>query len=291
MFDYEAAFDRNIGWVTESEQRRLRSCRVAIAGLGGVGGNHLLTLARLGIGAFSLADFDEFSIANFNRQAGASMSTVGAPKLSVMASMARDIQPDMDLRMFPKGVTPENLDDFLEGVDLYVDSLDFFAFDTRRAVFAACERKGIPAITAAPLGMGVAFLAFMPGKMSFESYFQLEGHSHFEQGLRFLLGLAPARLHASYLVDPSRVRLDLQQGPSTGMACMLCAGLAGTQALKILLDRPGIPAAPRGWHFDAYRGRLAHTWLPGGNRNPVQKLKIAIGRRQLAGMLPQHAMA
>lgn len=286
MFDYEAAFDRNIGWVTESEQRRLRSCRVAIAGLGGVGGNHLLTLARLGIGAFSLADFDEFSIANFNRQAGASMSTVGAPKLSVMASMARDIQPDMDLRMFPKGVTPENLDDFLEGVDLYVDSLDFFAFDTRRAVFAACERKGIPAITAAPLGMGVAFLAFMPGKMSFESYFQLEGHSHFEQGLRFLLGLAPARLHASYLVDPSRVRLDLQQGPSTGMACMLCAGLAGTQALKILLDRPGIPAAPRGWHFDAYRGRLAHTWLPGGNRNPVQKLKIAIGRRQLAGMLP-----
>lgn len=287
MFDYEAAFDRNIGWVTESEQRRLRSCRVAIAGLGGVGGNHLLTLARLGIGAFSLADFDEFSIANFNRQAGASMSTVGAPKLSVMASMARDIQPDMDLRMFPKGVTPENLDDFLEGVDLYVDSLDFFAFDTRRAVFAACERKGIPAITAAPLGMGVAFLAFMPGKMSFESYFQLEGHSHFEQGLRFLLGLAPARLHASYLVDPSRVRLDLQQGPSTGMACMLCAGLAGTQALKILLDRPGIPAAPRGWHFDAYRGRLAHTWLPGGNRNPVQKLKIAIGRRQLAGMLPK----
>ena len=114
MFDYEAAFDRNIGWVTESEQRRLRSCRVAIAGLGGVGGNHLLTLARLGIGAFSLADFDEFSIANFNRQAGASMSTVGAPKLSVMASMARDIQPDMDLRMFPKGVTPENLDDFLQ---------------------------------------------------------------------------------------------------------------------------------------------------------------------------------
>ena len=139
--------------------------------------------------------------------------------------------------------------------------------------------------------MGVAFLAFMPGKMSFESYFQLEGHSHFEQGLRFLLGLAPARLHASYLVDPSRVRLDLQQGPSTGMACMLCAGLAGTQALKILLDRPGIPAAPRGWHFDAYRGRLAHTWLPGGNRNPVQKLKIAIGRRQLACMLPQQAMA
>ena len=284
MFDYNSAFNRNIGWVTEAEQQRLRGCKVAIAGLGGVGGNHLLTLTRLGIGSFNLADFDEFSITNFNRQSGAAVSTVGSSKLSVLAEMARDIQPDMKQRLFPEGVTPKNLDDFLEGVDLYVDSLDFFAFDTRRAVFAACERKGIPAITAAPLGMGVAFLAFMPGKMSFESVFQMEGHTHFEQGLRFLLGLAPARLQMGYLVAPSRVRLDLQQGPSTGMACMLCAGLAGTQALKILLGRPGVPGAPRGWHFDAYRGRLAHTWLIGGNRNPLQQLKLAIARRQLASM-------
>jgi hypothetical protein len=70
------------------------------------------------------------------------------------------------------------------------------------------------------------------------------------------------------------------------MACMLCAGVAGTQALKILLGRPGVPVAPRGWHFDAYRGRLAHTWLAGGNRNPLQQLKLAIGRRQLASMFP-----
>lgn len=286
MFDYSSAFDRNIGWVTEAEQQRLRRCKVAIAGLGGVGGNHLLTLARLGIGSFNLADFDEFSIANFNRQAGAVISTLGASKLSVMEVMARDIQPDMQLGLFPDGVNLENLDDFLQGVDLYVDSLDFFAFDTRRAVFAACERKGIPAITAAPLGMGVAFLAFMPGKMSFESFFQMEGHSDFEQGLRFLLGLAPARLHMGYLVDPSRVRLDLQQGPSTGMACMLCAGFAGTQALKILLGRPGVPVAPRGCHFDAYKGQLVHTWLVGGNRNPLQQLKLAIGRRQLANKFP-----
>lgn len=57
-FDYDAAFSRNIGWVTEQEQERLKNCRVAIGGLGGVGGVHLLTLARLGIGKFSVADFD-----------------------------------------------------------------------------------------------------------------------------------------------------------------------------------------------------------------------------------------
>ena len=49
LFDYATAFSRNIGWLTPQEQESLRSKRVAIAGLGGVGGSHLLTLTRLGI--------------------------------------------------------------------------------------------------------------------------------------------------------------------------------------------------------------------------------------------------
>jgi sulfur-carrier protein adenylyltransferase/sulfurtransferase len=65
-FSYDAAFERNLGWFTEAEQLTLRGKCVAIAGLGGVGGVHLITLARLGIGAFHIADFDRFSLANFN---------------------------------------------------------------------------------------------------------------------------------------------------------------------------------------------------------------------------------
>ncbi|MFA7667476.1 MAG: ThiF family adenylyltransferase, partial [Burkholderiaceae bacterium] len=49
MFDYRRAFARNIGWLREDEQQTLRGKRVAIAGMGGVGGFHLLTLARLGV--------------------------------------------------------------------------------------------------------------------------------------------------------------------------------------------------------------------------------------------------
>ena len=87
-FSYAAAFTRNIGWVTEWEQDLLRGKRVAIAGLGGVGGSHLLTLTRMGIGAFSLADFDTFDYANFNRQVGATIASVGRRKLDVMSEMA-----------------------------------------------------------------------------------------------------------------------------------------------------------------------------------------------------------
>lgn len=281
-FDYHEAFSRNLGWLTENEQDRLRGKRVAIAGLGGVGGLHLLTLARLGIGAFNLADFDRFDLANANRQAGAMQSTLGLAKLDVMTAMAQDINPELQIQRYAEGVTTENLDEFLQGVDVYIDSLDFFAFGIRRQVFAACYERGIPAITAAPLGMGCALLVFMPGLMSFDEYFQMAGQDDFEQGLRFLLGLAPARLHLNYLADPSRVRLDLKKGPSTVMACQLCAGIAATEALKVLLDRGSVRAAPFGLQFDAYRQIMRKTWLPGGNRNPLQKLKLMLGRRMLS---------
>lgn len=281
-FDYQKAFSRNIGWVTPAEQARLRGCRVAIAGLGGVGGVHLITLARLGIGCFSLAEGDAFEQPNFNRQLGAGMSTVGQAKLEVLSALARDINPEIDIRALPDGVTRDNVDEFLREVDLYVDGLDFFAFEARRLVFAECARRRIPAITVAPLGMGAALLNFLPGGMTFEEYFRWEGCSEEEMALRFLIGLAPAMLHRAYLVEPAAVDLAAGRGPSTAMACQLCAGIAATEALKILLGRGTVLAAPRGMQFDAYRNRVVRTWRPFGNRNPLQRLAFGIARRILA---------
>ena len=280
-FSYSEAFSRNIGWTTQDEQKRLRHKRIAIAGMGGVGGTHLLTLARLGIGAFNIADFDIFDVANINRQVGATVSTVGLPKVDVLEKMARDINPELDIRIFPNGVDATNLPQFLDGVDLYVDGLDFFAFSARQATFAACTDSRIPAITAAPLGMGAAFLNFIPGKMTFEAYFQWGDRSDSEKALRFLLGLAPAGLHRPYLVDPSAVNLGEKRGPSTIMACQLCAGIAATEALKILLGRKPIMAAPHGMQFDAYRNKLVRTWRPGGNSHFLQQAALYVGRRQL----------
>lgn len=280
-FDYEEAFSRNIGWLTRQEQEALRHKRVAIAGLGGVGGVHLLTLCRLGVGRFHLADFDAFDLANFNRQAGATVSSIGQSKLDVMIRQARDINPELDLTGFADGVTEGNLDAFLDGVALFVDGLDFFAFEMRQKVFAACAKKGIPAVTAAPLGMGAAVLNFLPGGMSFDEYFRLDDGPEAEKPVRFLMGLAPAHLQMGYLADPSAVDFASRKGPSTIMACQLCAGVAATEALKILLGRGPVRAAPRGYHFDAYRNKLALTWRPGGNRNPLQRALIALARRKL----------
>lgn len=282
MFDYDSAFSRNIGWLTPAEQRLLRGKRVAIGGLGGVGGHHLLTLTRLGVGAFHLADFDRFEVHNFNRQSGAFVSTIGSPKIETMLKIARDINPEIDVRSFPAGVQAHDVEDFLSGCDLYVDGIDFFALDIRVQLFKACRSMSIPALTAAPLGMGSAMLYFDPRGMSFDDYFRLDGCDRTERFARFIAGLSPTMLQRHYLAVPESVNFTAQRGPSTVMACDLCAGMLGTAALKIMLRRGRVRAAPWSSHFDAYTMQFRNVWRPFGNKNPLQWLLLRMLRPRLA---------
>jgi len=281
-FNYYEAFDRNIGWVTTKELDELKGKRVAIAGLGGVGGYHLLTLLRLGVTQFNIAEMDSVELANFNRQACASMSKIGHNKIDVMLQMGLDINPEADFRLFSSGVTEQNLDEFLDGVDLYIDGLDFFVLDIRQKIFRKCREANIPAITAAPLGMGVAHLNFLPHTMSFDDYFGIDSVSGDDRFIKFLIGLSPAMLQRGYLMDMARVDFSARKGPSTPMSCELCAGVAGTEALKILLGRGEVRAAPYGFQFDAYRNKMRKTWRPFGHRNFLQRILFSIVKRLIA---------
>ena len=275
MFAHFEAFSRNLGWLGEAELTALSTKRIAIAGLGGVGGSHLLTLCRLGIGGFNISDFDVFELVNFNRQAGATISHLGRPKVEVLAEMALDINPELKLRTFPHGIDAANLDAFLDQVDIYIDGLDFFAMDTRERVFAACAVKGIPAITAAPLGWGVSLLVFLPGAMTFEDYFQMEGQAPDDKLRRFMVGLSPEGLQFGALVDPTRLDIAGQRGPSTPVGCELCAALAAASAVKVLLGRGAVEAVPTSVHIDAYSLKMATVTRPGGMADPLMQAALA----------------
>lgn len=280
-FVYEEAFQRNIGWVTRKEQGILSQKRIAIAGLGGVGGIHLLALLRLGITKFNIADGDHFELANFNRQFGATTSSLGKNKLDVMIAMAKDVNPEAQINSFQGNISEANIDAFLTGVDLYVDSLDFFEMDVRALVFKKCYERNIPAITAGPVGIGTALMVFRPGGMSFEQYFRLVGVQAKEKSIRFLIGLTPRLAHTSYLVDPSMVDFNARKVPSLGLSCVLCAGFATAEALKILLGRGKVYTAPYTQQIDAYTGRWVRTYMPWGNANPLQKIKLFFLKRRL----------
>jgi sulfur-carrier protein adenylyltransferase/sulfurtransferase len=272
-FDYDQAFSRNIGWLTEWEQQRLRDSKIAIAGMGGVGGIHMLTLARLGIGRFSVADFDKFEVANFNRQMGASARTLGEPKAASVVMLAKEINPELNVDLFDAGVDENNIESFLDGVDVYVDGLDFFVLDIRRKIFALARAKGIPAVTAAPIGMGTGYLIFTADSMSFDEYFGFKDGDTQGNYVRFLLGLTPAMLHRQYLQDPSRVDMMGKRGPSTAIACQLCAGVAASEVVKLVLKRGPVKAAPYYHHFDSYRGRHVVRKLRFGVDGPWIGLK------------------
>src|SRR5262245_41961302 len=172
-WSYETAFVRNLGLINPTEQQKLRQCRVAIVGMGGVGGIHLVTLARLGIGRFTIADPDIFEVANFNRQYGANVETVGRLKTEVMAEIARAINPEVEIRSFTDPIGTHNAAAFLQDADLFVDGIDFFAIDVRRLLFRQAASQGIYAITAGPIGFSTAWLVFKPVGMSFDRYFDL----------------------------------------------------------------------------------------------------------------------
>lgn len=280
-FDYSTAFNRNIGWTTVWEQQILRSKKIAIAGMGGVGGVYLLTLARLGIQNFHIADPDNFELANFNRQVGATMSTLKKSKAETLSSLALDINPNIQMTCFSQSITEQNLEDFLAGIDLYIDGLDFFVLKIRQKVFQRCHELKIPCITAAPLGMGVAYQIFMPNGMTFDDYYNFNPNSPQLNQIKFLLGISPSFGHRFYFVDYSGINFEEKRGPSTFMACNLCAGVAITAALKILLNRGQILAAPWTHYFDAYRNVYKKIYLLGGNRNIVQKIRIWLVHKNL----------
>lgn len=279
-FDYDEAFSRNLGWLTPQEQSHLRHTRIAVAGMGGAGGVHVQALARLGVGALNLTDFDQFELANFNRQAGAAVSTVGQPKVDVMRQHALDINPEMDTRVFREGLNKDNLGDYLDGVDLLVDAIDFFANDIRPLLYEAARRKGIPVVCSAPLGAGASLITFLPGGVRFEDYFGFEGANDVLRAVRFLVGMSPRLPQRHYLAYPEIVSFVTRRVPSLGMACQFTAGMAATATMKLLLGRGGVKGAPHSTQFDAYLGRHYHSWRPGGYRNPLQVLaeRIVVSR-------------
>ena len=285
-WSYDQAFGRNLGLIDAKAQRCLKQSHVAIVGMGGVGGVHLETLVRLGIGRFTIADPDTFDIPNINRQYGARCSTMGRPKVEVMAEIARDINPEIELRIFKDTIGPENADDFLRDANLFIDGIDFYAIAVRRLLFRKAAEKGIYGITAAPAGFGTAWVVFDPAGMPFDRYFDFsDAMDQADQAAAMAVGVAPKALQSTYM-RLEDLDLRARTAPCTGLACHLAAGVTAAEAVKILLHRGRIWAAPYYQQFDPYRGRYVRKRLWAGNRHPWQRLKrklLAKYFRKVAG--------
>lgn len=147
-------FSRTELLIGSDAMNRLASSAVLIFGVGGVGSHCIEALARSGIGRLILADPDQVSITNINRQSIAFHSTVGRYKTHVMKERILDINPKAVVETRETFILPDNLDAFFdslpEPVDYIIDAVD--TVSAKLAIAAFASSHGIPLI--ASMGTG-----------------------------------------------------------------------------------------------------------------------------------------
>lgn len=281
-FDYERAFSRNLGWLTQNEQNIIKQKRIAIAGLGGVGGSHLISFVRTGFSNFKIADFDEFSVENFNRQTASNMNSIGVAKIDILKDEAKLINPDCSIECFTEGINPQNINEFLNGVDILVDGLDVFELDLRVTLFERAHQLGVPVVTAGPFGAGTALMAFNPKGMSFNQYFDIQpGQSLEKKLIHFLVGMTPKFIHLNYLADDTRVDFNRKMVPSLNIGCSSASSALIAFTIKYFLNRGKIKWAPSSFQTDFFQNQWRNSWRPFGNKNPIQKILIWLVNKRL----------
>ncbi len=268
---YDLSFSRNIGIFHREEQLRLARATVAVVGTGGVGGNAAVTLARMGVGRFRLADFDTFDLVNINRQYGARVDTRGCKKIEVLAEELRGINPSVELDLFPDGFTDECADALLGGADVVLDAVDFYAIDVHLKLHRDARRHGKYVLMGSPVGFSACLQVFDPNGMSLEEYCGITPEMpDLERQLRYACGLVPELAHIEYFdvsAGSSNTNFLSGTGPSLACACGLASSLVASEAVIILLDRRKPRSIPHAFQFDPYTFRYEKTYTDGGMRN------------------------
>ena len=147
----ETIFDRTRLLLGSAAMEKLKQSRVAVFGLGGVGGHAAEGLCRSGVGALDLFDNDEVSLTNLNRQLIATQETIGTPKTEAMRQRLLSINPEMQVEARQLIYLPENADQVdLSRYDYVIDAIDTVSAKLELAV--RCNRLGVRLISAMGAG-------------------------------------------------------------------------------------------------------------------------------------------
>ena len=147
----ETQFSRTGYLLGDAAVERLKACRVAVFGVGGVGGFAVEALARSGVGALDLIDSDRVSLSNINRQIIALHSTVGQYKVDVAAARIRDINPDARVCAHRCFYLPETAGQFdFSQYDYVIDAID--TVKGKLGIILQAKEAGVPVISAMGAG-------------------------------------------------------------------------------------------------------------------------------------------
>ena len=226
---YPYRYIRNLDAISTEEQLKLAESKIAIIGAGGLGGNVILLLARVGIGSLMVVDQDVFDETNLNRQALCNMKTLGSPKTHEAVSAVGAINPGV--KVFPHQIKLDasNAEGILAGSDVIVDALD--NVPDRFLLEGAARKLGIPLVHGTLAGFEGWIMTIFPG----------------DPGLKNIYGAEEEK------------RMDRESPQAVlgvpGVTPFLIAAFQVMEVLKILLGRGNI-FRDRMIHVDLERGCL-----------------------------------
>lgn len=200
---------RNENMLSHEENLKLRSCKVAVVGCGGLGGHIIEMLARLGIGHLTLIDGDVFEASNLNRQLLSLPDNLGQPKTEEAARRVRQVNPDITLSTHQTLLDTGNAKDLLEGHDVICDALDNMS--SRRIVEKTAAVLEIPMVFGAIGGWYAQIGVIMPGNQLLAKIFPEDVDKGAE----------------TYLGNPS-------------FTPALAASIQVAETLKLLVNREGV---------------------------------------------------
>ncbi len=227
---------RSVPILGEDGLAALQSARVAVFGIGGVGGHLCEALARAGVGELHLFDKDTVSLTNINRQAVALHSTVGLPKVEVMKARIADINPDCRVVTHEVFYLPENADAYdLSGYDYIADAID--TVSAKIELICRAKAQGVPIISAMGAGNKLDPSAFRVSDLSKTQGCPLARIMRRELGARGIKHLCV--VYSEEKPQPSR--LPSEHGKHTPASLSFVPPVMGLiMAGKIVRDLAGI---------------------------------------------------
>ena len=123
-FGYWEIASRQMSIVSKSEQQRFKDAKITVIGCGGIGGETIEMLARMGLGELTIIDKDEYDLSNLNRQATATLETLGKLKAEATKEKVRITNPYTKVMAINQALDEENVDELLKGSDIIIDALD-----------------------------------------------------------------------------------------------------------------------------------------------------------------------
>lgn len=157
--------------VSRDEQEKFKKAKITVIGCGGIGGQTIEMLARMGIGELVLVDEDSFDLSNMNRQTLATMDDLDKDKSEVAAKKVESINPYVNVTSFSEHVCEDNISEIIGDSKIVIDALDNIL--TRVIVSRKARELKIPLIHGAIHGTLGQVTVFLPNTKSYEEMFDL----------------------------------------------------------------------------------------------------------------------